>query len=238
MRAWGRSTKAETAAVPDFTTASPGVRSAYDRRPVDCPRRHLLRARATRSGRAHEHRRRDGVRAAGGRGGAGNRARPRSPCGAAGPAPPYSQRLSSARTGSWARPHWTQDERFDIRGHIRHASLPTPGSDEQLCDWTADFFSHPLDRARPLWETVLLEGLADGRWALGWKTHHCLVDGVGSVDVVGLMLDPEPVSGPAPAHGGVAAPAAHRPDSDDGDHRGPRLLRPPGHVAVRRAAGR
>ena len=94
--------------------------------------------------------------------------------------PRYSQRLSSARTGSWAWPHWTRDERFDIRGHIRHASLPIPGSDEQLSDWTADFLSHPLDRARPLWEMVLLEGLADGRWALGWKTHHCLVDGVGS----------------------------------------------------------
>lgn len=141
--------------------------------------------------------------------------------------PRYSQRLSSARTGSWSWPHWAPDERFDIRGHVRHASLPTPGSDEQLCDWTADFFSHPLDRTRPLWEMVLIEGLADGRWALGWKTHHCLVDGVGSVDVVGLMLDPEPVSTTQTTPDGAAAPPGDAPDPGAGDRHASRLPSPP-----------
>ncbi len=146
--------------------------------------------------------------------------------------PRYSQRLSSTRTGSWSWPHWTQDERFDIRGHIRHASLPMPGSDEQLCDWTADFFSHPLDRTRPLWEIVLIEGLADGRWALGWKTHHCLVDGVGSVDIVGLMLDPEQVATTRTTHDGAVAPPADAPDAEApdlgaGEHHGSRLPSPP-----------
>ena len=135
--------------------------------------------------------------------------------------PRYSQRLSSTRTGSWSWPRWTQDERFDIRGHIRHASLPMPGSDEQLCDWTADFFSHPLDRTRPLWEIVLIEGLADGRWALGWKTHHCLVDGVGSVDIVGLMLDPEQVATTRTTHDGAVAPPADAPDADAPDAEAP-----------------
>ncbi len=106
--------------------------------------------------------------------------------------PRYSQRLSSKRTGSFAWPHWEPDEHFDIRDHVRRASLPAPGTEAQLCDWAADFYSHPLDRARPLWENVLIEGLEDGRWALATKTHHCLVDGVGSVDVVNLILDEEP----------------------------------------------
>jgi WS/DGAT/MGAT family acyltransferase len=39
---------------------------------------------------------------------------------------------------------------------------------------------------------ALIEGLADGRWAIAHKTHHCLVDGVGSVDVAYLLLDTEP----------------------------------------------
>jgi diacylglycerol O-acyltransferase / wax synthase len=106
--------------------------------------------------------------------------------------PRYSQRLSSRRTGSFAWPHWEPDEQFDISDHVRRASLPAPGTEAQLLDWAADFFSHPLDRARPLWENVLIEGLEDGRWALATKTHHCLVDGVGSVDVVNLILDEEP----------------------------------------------
>ena len=83
--------------------------------------------------------------------------------------------------------------------NVGHAELPAPGDDGQLRDWTAEFFSRPLDRRRPLWEMVLLERLESGHWALGWKTHHCLVDGVGSVDVIGLLLGPEPTARTEPA---------------------------------------
>ena len=113
--------------------------------------------------------------------------------------PRYLQRLSSARTGSLAWPQWVPDERFDIRHHVGHAELPALGDDGQLRDWTAEFFSRRLDRMRPLWEMVLVEGLESGHWALGWKTHHCLVDGVGSVDVIGLLLGPEPAAMTEPA---------------------------------------
>jgi WS/DGAT/MGAT family acyltransferase len=39
---------------------------------------------------------------------------------------------------------------------------------------------------------AVVEGLQDGRWALAHKTHHCLVDGVGSVDVAYVLLDTSP----------------------------------------------
>lgn len=113
--------------------------------------------------------------------------------------PRYTQRLSSARTGSLAWPHWVPDERFDICHHVGHDKLPTPGDDGQLSDWTAEFFSRPLDRRRPLWEMVAVEGLDSGRWALGWKTHHCLVDGVVAVELIGLLLGPEPTARTKPA---------------------------------------
>ena len=106
--------------------------------------------------------------------------------------PRYSQRLSSARTGGLAWPRWTDDDRFRIRDHITHVALPAPGGHAELCEWAADFYSHRLDRTRPLWEMALIEGLAEGRWAMAHKTHHCLVDGVGSVDVAYLLLDTEP----------------------------------------------
>lgn len=117
--------------------------------------------------------------------------------------PRYSQRLSSPRTGGFAWPHWTDDERFEVPDTVSHAALPAPGGDAELCDWTADFYSHRLDRTRALWEMALLEGLTGGRWALAWKTHHCLVDGVGSVDVAHLLLDAEPNPADSP---GVEAP--------------------------------
>jgi diacylglycerol O-acyltransferase len=106
--------------------------------------------------------------------------------------PRYSQRLSSPRAGGFSWPHWTDDDRFDIGDHVAHVALPPPGGATELCEWMADFYSHRLDRTRPLWEMALIEGLEHGRWALAHKTHHCLVDGVGSVDVGYLLLDAQP----------------------------------------------
>ena len=39
----------------------------------------------------------------------------------------------------------------------------------------------PFDRARPLWEATLVEGLPDGRAAYLLKLHHSLADGKGLV---------------------------------------------------------
>ncbi|MGA2925575.1 MAG: wax ester/triacylglycerol synthase family O-acyltransferase [Solirubrobacteraceae bacterium] len=104
--------------------------------------------------------------------------------------PRYRQKLGAPRTGGLSWPYWEDDPRFEIEAHVRHATLPPPGEDPELLDWVSDFYSHRLDRHRPLWEIVLLDGLAGGRWALVTKTHHCLVDGIGSVGIVDLLLNP------------------------------------------------
>src|ERR1035437_9129277 len=58
------------------------------------------------------------------------------------------------------------------RGGPRPA--PAPGGERELGEWSSSFFSQRLDRHRPLWEIVILEGLAGDRWALATKTHHYL----------------------------------------------------------------
>ena len=80
--------------------------------------------------------------------------------------PRYRQRLSSPELGVWRWPHWEDDPEFDVRAHVRRAALPAPGGEAELLEWAGDFYSHRLDRRRPLWRMVLLEGLADeaGRW--------------------------------------------------------------------------
>ena len=127
--------------------------------------------------------------------------------------PRYRQKLAAPRTGGLSWPSWERDQHFEIEAHVRHATLPSSGDEREFLDWISDFYSHRLDRSRPLWETVLLDGLADGRWALVSKTHHCLVDGVGSVDVVDLLLDAEPVPRDAsarhPARVSVSDPVGH-----------------------------
>lgn len=99
------------------------------------------------------------------------------------------------------RPAWAADEHFDIRHHVRHATVSAPGGREQLCDVAAKLFARPLDRSRPLWEEWLLDGLEGGRWAILSKIHHCMVDGIGGNDLMTLVFDtdpdaclPEPVS--------------------------------------------
>ncbi len=125
--------------------------------------------------------------------------------------PRYRQRLSSRRTGGLRWPEWVADERFDIAAHVRHATLPEPGGEADLHEWAADNWSHRLDRARPLWDIVLLDGLEGGRWALVTRTHHCLVDGIGSVDIVHLLLDAAPDAAPGrPEHAEELDPALVR----------------------------
>jgi WS/DGAT/MGAT family acyltransferase len=106
--------------------------------------------------------------------------------------PRYRHRLSSPHTGGLRWPSWVPDESFDIARHVRRAALPSPGGPEQLLEYCAKVWSHRLDRRRPLWEVVLVEGLADGRWALVTKTHHAMVDGISSVDAAHLLLDASP----------------------------------------------
>src|SRR5215211_4493580 len=113
--------------------------------------------------------------------------------------PRFRQRLSEPTTGGLVWPCWLPDEAFDIAAHVRRAALPAPGGEPELSEWAAEFWSHRLERTKPLWEMVLLEGLEDGRWALASKTHHCMVDGVGSVDVAHLLLDATPDPAPRPS---------------------------------------
>jgi WS/DGAT/MGAT family acyltransferase len=102
--------------------------------------------------------------------------------------PRYRQRISFHPLPS--RPHWIDDERFDLDHHIRHRRLPQPGNEKQLKDLCGQLLSQKLDRNRPLWEVIVIEGVQGSRFALVAKTHHCLVDGIGSVNLLAALLDP------------------------------------------------
>ena len=92
-------------------------------------------------------------------------------------------------------------------------------------EWLGDFWSHRLDRHRPLWEMTLLDGLESGRWALVTKTHHCLVDGVGSVDIGYVLLDASPDA--PPTH---SQPLADDDDEEVAEHDNGRFWLSPGLV--------
>ena len=105
--------------------------------------------------------------------------------------PRYRQRVQTV-PGRIANPIWVDDEHFDIGFHVRRSALPRPGSLDQLRELVSRIVSRPLDRSRPLWEIYVVEGLADGQFALLTKSHHVLVDGVDTVDIGQVLLDTTP----------------------------------------------
>ena len=94
--------------------------------------------------------------------------------------------------GRLANPVWVDDEQFDVTYHVRRSALPSPGGDTQLEEFVARIQSRPLDRRRPLWEVYLVEGLAEGRFAIVTKSHQALVDGINAVDIAHLIVNGEP----------------------------------------------
>ncbi len=106
--------------------------------------------------------------------------------------PRYRQKLAFPPAAS-GRPVWIDDPDFNLDYHVRHTALPSPGSEEQLRNLVSRIFSQQLDRSKPLWELWLIEGLADGGWALITKTHHSLIDGIAGVDIGTVLFDVTPV---------------------------------------------
>jgi WS/DGAT/MGAT family acyltransferase len=111
--------------------------------------------------------------------------------------PRYRQRVRPVPM-QLGRPLWVDDPHFQILYHVRHTAVPRPGSEEQLRNLAGRVLGQRLDMAKPLWELWLVEGLADDRWALISKVHHCMVDGVAGTDLMQLMFDIDPQATPEP----------------------------------------
>jgi diacylglycerol O-acyltransferase len=125
-------------------------------------------------------------------------------------APLYRKRArrSLSSLGQWG---WEPDDAFDLGYHVRASALPRPGRVLDLLSLCSRLHSGLLDRHRPLWEAHLIEGLADGRFALYFKIHHALVDGVAALRLLARQLSPDPAvrDQPAPWAVGPAEPAHH-----------------------------
>ena len=91
-----------------------------------------------------------------------------------------------------SNPVWVEDEDIDIDYHVRHVTLPKPGSNRQLQQYVARLHSSLLDRSRPLWEFFVIDGLKSDQVALYSKVHHAGIDGQAGVAVARAIFDVEP----------------------------------------------
>jgi diacylglycerol O-acyltransferase / wax synthase len=106
-------------------------------------------------------------------------------------------------------PVWIEDADFDLDYHVRRIGCPSPGSEEQLAEIAGDIASRPLDRARPLWEVWVVEGLENGFVAAVAKMHHCTIDGVSGANFMVHFFDLSPEGSERPAE----------PDAWEADHK-------------------
>ena len=112
--------------------------------------------------------------------------------------PRYRQKIVFSPFGV-AHPTWEDDPDFDLERHVEELTLPVPGDDRILSEVGGQAFAPPLDRDRPLWKIVLIQGRADGNTAMILMTHHAMVDGLSGIDLIMVMHDLKPGAEPSPA---------------------------------------
>jgi WS/DGAT/MGAT family acyltransferase len=111
---------------------------------------------------------------------------------------PFRRRLVEVPLGL-DRPYWIADPDFDLDFHVREIALARPGTAQQLAEQVARIIARPLDRARPLWEVYVIEGLKGGDFGILTKIHHATIDGASGVELLTIMLDSDATgAGPDP----------------------------------------
>lgn len=91
-----------------------------------------------------------------------------------------------------ANPIWLEADDIDLDWHIQHVTLPKPGTRAQLEARVAKLHEGLLDRARPLWQFTVIDGLQSGHIAIYGKLHHAGMDGQGGVALAQAVLDVDP----------------------------------------------
>ncbi|MBK8024655.1 MAG: DUF1298 domain-containing protein [Chloroflexi bacterium] len=104
--------------------------------------------------------------------------------------PRYAERIVQAPF-HLGQPTWIKDPNFFVRDHIRTVHFDSPGDLGALRQLAGRLAAEQLDRGRPLWEIIMIEGLP-GQTALLFKVHHCMVDGLAAVDLFNFLMDIAP----------------------------------------------
>jgi WS/DGAT/MGAT family acyltransferase len=122
--------------------------------------------------------------------------------------PRYRQRLD--HTPLAGDPIWIDDPRFNLGYHVRHTSLPAGAGERELKRLVGRILSQQLDRGKPLWEMWFVEGCGERRFALVTKIHHCMVDGIGGIDLMSALMSDRPDAPAEPRTPWIAQPPPSR----------------------------
>ncbi len=113
------------------------------------------------------------------------------------------------------RPSWIEDDQFELSRHILRGALPEPrtvATAERLAGW---LHAKTLNRARPLWEIYVFDGMPNNEAAIYSKMHHALIDGGAGAALSEILYESSPTPQPAGPTTAATAAAAGRQDVRD-----------------------
>jgi diacylglycerol O-acyltransferase len=88
-----------------------------------------------------------------------------------------------------APPRWEDAPDFDLDFHMRRVTATAPGTFDTVLEMARVAAMEDFDRARPLWENTLIDGLENDGAAMILKFHHALTDGVGGIQIGMILFD-------------------------------------------------
>lgn len=111
--------------------------------------------------------------------------------------PPFTRRIRRVPL-DLGHPVWVHDDHFDIDHHVHRMALPQPAGYAELMETAGHFAGLPMDRGRPLWEMLLIEGYHDRNGneqvVVITKMHHSTVDGASGANLISYLCSLEPDS--------------------------------------------
>src|SRR5471032_1521636 len=108
--------------------------------------------------------------------------------------PRFTQKVVQRR----GRPHWVEDDQFDIAQHIKLEQMSQEVSREELQGHLTRIAHQPLERDQPMWHMTVLDRVNGGH-AIVFRVHHCITDGLGLVHVLNHLTDDNGVHGRTPS---------------------------------------
>jgi diacylglycerol O-acyltransferase / wax synthase len=135
-----------------------------------------------------------------------------------------ASRLDHAKSLRWKlaqapfdidRPSWVEDEQFDLDRHVLRGALPAPHdrvTAERIAGW---LHAKTLNRARPLWEIYVFDGMPDNEAAIYSKMHHALIDGGAGAALTEILYESSPHPQKDDAQQPASAPSSGAPKRQD-----------------------
>lgn len=104
---------------------------------------------------------------------------------------PRMRQVVHANPLSIAPPRWEVDPHFDLGYHLRWVGAAGERDLASVLHLAEPMAMANFDRARPLWELLVVTDLADGAAAIVMKIHHAITDGVGAVKIAMVLFELE-----------------------------------------------